>query len=228
MIYKDRIEAALKLTNALEKHRGQDGVVVAIPRGGLPVGYVLAKYLNFPLDVVLIKKIGHPQNHEYAIGSLSLKGRILSKDQVVPDDYIEGETQRLRALLDAKYKMYYKDRNPTSLLDKIVVVTDDGVATGKTLLSAIDFIRKAGARKIVAAIPVASPSALSEIKSKVDELIYLQAPRDFHTVSNYYSHFEQVTDELAVAILEKAQSICSTNKQDNGRKNYHSDNFSRP
>ena len=204
MIYKDRVEAAFILTEKLSKYRGKDGVVVAIPRGGLPVGYVLAKFLDFPLDIALTKKIGHPSNKEYAIGSVSLQGRIVG-DEAVGSEYIEAETQRLRNLLREKYHLYRGDRAPVDLNNKFVIITDDGIATGNTMLATIDLVKAQSPKKVIIAVPVAPAETIEWIKEKVDELICLHAPLRFNAVGQFYQNFESVSDKEAVAILRNTQ-----------------------
>ncbi|MGI9542927.1 MAG: phosphoribosyltransferase [Cyclobacteriaceae bacterium] len=204
MIYKDRSEAAFLLAEKLRKYRGKDGVVVAIPRGGLPVGYVLARYLDFPLDIALTKKIGHPSNKEYAIGSVSLEGRIIGEE--VAPEYIEAETARLREALCERYQLYRRDRSPIDLRSKIVIVTDDGIATGNTMLATIELVKAQEPLKVVIAVPVAPPSTIDYMKGKVDEMICLQTPEGFGAVGQFYENFESVSDDEAVALLERAKA----------------------
>lgn len=207
MVYLDREEAAQLLAQSLKAYMGQSGVVVAIPRGGLPIGYVIAQHLHFPLEVALIKKIGHPTNPEYAIGSVSLSSRIVSQAADVSNEYIESETLRLRDILQQRSQLYRGNVHPLSMKDKVVIITDDGVATGRSMLAAIDLIKKDHPKKIVVAVPVAAPAAITEIRHKVDELICLQAPGDFYAVGKYYRNFDQISDHLAAGMLKRARTI---------------------
>jgi len=118
MIYKNRKEAAELLAKELEHLRGEDGVVAAIPRGGLPIGFVIGRHLGFPLEVVLVKKIGHPVDREYALGSTSLESVVVGNYPDVPESYVKEETSRLRKLLKARDEMYHKDHPAISLTDK--------------------------------------------------------------------------------------------------------------
>lgn len=185
----------------------KDAVIVAIPRGGVPVGYVIAKKLNLPLEIVLSKKIGHPLHKEYAIGAVTLKGRVLSDTASnVSKIYLEEETQHIRELLKQRYNLYYADRVPLKLKDLIVIIVDDGVATGNTLISSIKLIQQEQPLKIVVALPVAPPSALKRIEElpSVDEIICLLAPKDFRAVGQFYRDFNQVKDEVVIQLLKEA------------------------
>lgn len=185
----------------------KDAVIVAIPRGGVPVGYVVAKKLNLPLEIVLSKKIGYPSQKEYAIGAVTLKSRILSDAAInVSKIYIEEETERIREILKQRHKWYYDNKAPLKLKDLIVIIVDDGVATGNTLISSIKLIQQEQPSKIVVALPVAPPSALKRIEElpSVDEIICLLAPKDFRAVGQFYRDFNQVKDEVVIQLLKEA------------------------
>lgn len=182
-------------------------IVVTIPRGGVPVGYVIAKKLNLPLEIVLSKKIGHPFNKEYAIGAATLKNRILS--DLVPGVsklYIEDETKRVRKVLEQRYEWYYKNKEPQSFKDKIVILVDDGVATGNTIISSIELIQLEEPSSIIVALPVAPSSALKNIKalSYVETTICLLVPRNFRAVGQFYEDFNQVSDQKVLELLQQA------------------------
>lgn len=197
---KNRKEAAEKLVGRLKKYKDNEGVVMAIPRGGVPLGYDIAKELDWPLDIVLSKKIGHPTNKEYAIGAVSLTGYILNQDVPVSRDYIEDEVARIRTNLQNLHHKYLDDHAPVSVTDKIVILTDDGIATGQTILSVIDLIRRDKPKKIVVAVPVSSPSALKKAEETADEVICLSTPENFRSVGQFYDTFDQVSDE---EVMEK-------------------------
>ena len=201
-MFKDRLEAARLLAKKLENYKNQDGVVLAVPRGGVPIGYLIANHLNFPLEVILTKKIGHPVNKEFAIGSVSMEGRILNEEIKVSKDYIENETLRIREDLKRKYKLFMGDHKPIPLKDKIVIVVDDGIATGNTVLATIDIIRKSHPKKLIVAVPVLPFSRIKEISRQVDELVYIMAPHDFYGVGEFYENFEQVKDEEVMDLLK--------------------------
>ncbi len=206
-IYKDRIEAGFLLVNELEKYRGKDAVILAIPRGGVPLGFIISQKLNLPLEVVLSKKIGHPLHKEYAIGAVTLKSSILSDAASdISPEYIEEETKKIRSLLNQRYKAYYGDRIPLQLKNKILIIVDDGIATGNTILSIIKMLHDENPDKIVVAIPVAPPDALKKLKnsSYVDEVICPLVPEFFRAVGQFYENFNQVDDTEVDQLLKRA------------------------
>ncbi|MGB5437721.1 MAG: phosphoribosyltransferase family protein [Maribacter sp.] len=207
-MFRDRIDAATQLADHLMYIKTEDLVVLAIPRGGLPIGSVVAKTLGAPLDVVLTKKIGHPFHKEYAIGALSLENTILTDAIGIPKEYIAEETAHIREILKQRHRQYYKHRFPENLRDKTIIIVDDGVATGNTLMVTIALVKKQNPRKIVVAIPVAPPSAIRLLKATpdVDELICLQIPENFHAVGQFYEEFQQVSDEEAIKLLEETNT----------------------
>ncbi len=206
MQFKNRVEAGLQLAKELVKYREEDVVVLAVPRGGLPVGAMIAKSLQAPLDVALAKKIGHPYNPEYAIGAVSLRDRVLNEGESVPEAYIEEETTRIREELRRRHQKFHEGRERIDLKDKVVILTDDGMATGNTIRALTAVTRQEKPRKIVVALPVASPSALRKLErqKEVDEVICLHSPRGFRAVGQYYKHFYQVSDDEAVQWLRES------------------------
>lgn len=204
-MFQDRTEAGIQLAEKLTFYKDQDVVVLAIPRGGLPLGAIVAKTLNAPLDVALIKKIGHPYNKEYAIGAVSLESVITSDTVNIPKSYIEEETKSIRRLLAKRYEQYYKKGKPHDLKDKVVIVVDDGIATGNTLLATVELVYKQKPRSIVVAIPVAPPSSLNKLEDSpfVNEVICLETPFNFMAVGQFYEEFDAVSDEEAIQILQE-------------------------
>ncbi len=156
------------------------------------------------MDVVLTKKIGHPMNQEWAIGAVSLESRVIDHSIDIPKEYIEKEMERIRKILTEKYKFYNGQRQPLELKDKIVIIVDDGVATGNTLKATIELIHKKHPLKIVVAIPVGPPRTAYELKFLVDDFICLATPDDFMAVGQYYFDFGEVTDQQAFEMLKKA------------------------
>jgi predicted phosphoribosyltransferase len=207
-MFANREEAAKLLYKELLQYKDQkDAVVITIPRGGVPIGYTLAKELNLPLDVALSKKIGHPSNKEYAIGAVTLEDSVLSDIAFqVSEDYIEEETRQVRGLLKKRYEQYYGTNKPISLKDKTVIIVDDGVATGNTLISSIELIKKQKPAEIIVALPVASKTALKKLRDFVliENTICLDAPDNFQAVGQFYTQFNQVGDEEVVRLLKKA------------------------
>ena len=205
MMFKDRTEAAHMLAEKLKKYK-KDGVVVALPRGGVPLGYIIAQELGLPLDIILSKKIGYPFNKEFAIGSVSLQGRIINEDIPVTREYIEEETARIRKSLKEKYKLYMGDRLPINPKNKNVIIVDDGIATGNTMLATIELIKKSNPGRIIVATPVAPPDSIQKISEEVDEVVCLSSPEFFIGVSQFYENFEQVNDETVIQLLKKSNN----------------------
>lgn len=208
-MFRDRLEAGTRLARELRRYRGnKDAVVLAVPRGGLPIGGVLARELDLRLDVILTKKIGHPDNPEVAIGAVSLAGEAIDSALVgrgmIAPDYVASEIARIRANLRSRYRMYCGVSHPPPVAGKIVILTDDGAATGQTLLVAIDLLRRQGARKIVVALPVAPPDTVELLESRADEVICIEVPDDFMAIGQFYEDFDQVSDEEAAGILRDA------------------------
>ncbi len=203
-MFKDRTEAAEQLTEKLVPFKEDDLVVIAIPRGGLPLGSVVASALNAPLDVALTKKIGHPAHKEYAIGAVSLENRFLTDAKGISTQYIEEETTRIRELLSKRHGQYYKNSSPQMLIGKTVIIVDDGIATGNTILATIELVHKNNPEKIIVAIPVAPPSAVRKLMNSplVEEVVCLETPYDFHAVGQFYEDFSPVSDKEAIEILE--------------------------
>jgi putative phosphoribosyl transferase len=201
MLIKNRQEAAQKLAEKLLKYKGEDGVVMTIPRGGVPVGHGISEKLNWPLEIVLSKKIGHPTNKEYAIGAVSLSGRIVNHDIPVSEDYLDTETKNIRNELRNQHDKYMNDEAPVTITGKTVILTDDGVATGQTLLSTVDLLKRDNPAKIIVAVPVSSPEAMRKIEEQVDEAICLTCPEKFNSVGQFYEKFDQVSDEDAIGLL---------------------------
>lgn len=200
-IFQDRIDAGLALSQHLQHYKRVDGVTLAVPRGGVPVAFPVAKILELPLDIILSKKIGHPMHKEYAIGAVSLTGKIVAQNAAATDDYIEQETINIREQLKQMYIKYMGNKKPTPVKGKIVIIIDDGVATGNTLLSTIDIIRDAHPKKIVVAVPVASQQAAKKLSEVTDEFVCAWIPSRFNSVGEFYVDFTQVSDEEVVEML---------------------------
>jgi predicted phosphoribosyltransferase len=203
-LFVDRAEAGLALARALEHYRGSDALVVAIPRGGVAVGHALAGELGLPLDVVLAKKIGHPMNREFAIGAATLDDHVVDEHADVPERYVREEVDRIRQQMRQRSVLYRGERPPPVLRDRTVIVVDDGVATGHTLLATIDLLRKAKPRWIVVAMPVVPPSFVQKGRERADEFVHLMAPADFMGVGQFYENFSTVDDEDVVHLMNDA------------------------
>lgn len=206
-ILQNRKEAAILLSEKLEKYQGSDTIILAVPRGGVPIGYEIAKNLHLPLDIILSKKIGHPSNKEFAIGAVSLDSSFLDEHPDVPTAYIENEIKKLRESLQDKYNLYMGDRKPADVRGKTVILVDDGIATGNTLLACIAMLRKNNPQKIVVAVPVVPSDTVNVFREKADEFVYLIASKDFRGVGGFYEDFEQVNDDEVIRMLLVANLI---------------------
>lgn len=202
MKFEDRHDAARQLIPHLKKYAGENVLVLAIPRGGVPIGCEVAKAYGWPLDILLTKKIGHPANPEFAIGSVSLEGEAIDPDYAFETAYIDAEIKRIRRLLKDRYQLFMGNRQPHCMEGKTVIVTDDGIATGHTMLASLDVVRNHHPKQIVVAIPVAPPAAARLLKQKADDLICLQTPYDFSAVGQFYESFSQVSDEEVLELLD--------------------------
>ena len=201
-IFKNRTDAAQQLARRLEKMNLSGAVVLAVPRGGVPVGFEIAKTLQLPLDVFLSKKIGHPDNPEFAIGSVTLESSVLgSRAEYVDPEYLEEQTAAIRRQLRERYRRFRGGRQPLELQGKTVILVDDGVATGNTLFAAIDDIRRKNPAKIIVAIAVAPPEAARKLSQRADELVCLLVADDFYAVGQFYEDFSTVEDEEVTALL---------------------------
>lgn len=205
MVFKDRIEAGNLLAAQLSAYKSDQSVVLAIPKGGVPVAYVVAKELGFPMEIVLTKKIGHPNNKEYAIGAASLTDYFVIPHSDVSDEYIREELKVVRDKLRRMQEKFMVDQKPEILSGKTVIIVDDGMATGNTVLSTISLIKKEKPSKIIVAVPVASQSAVETVSKEADELIVLKTPPDFGGVGIYYDNFNDVSEQEVLLFLHKLQ-----------------------
>lgn len=203
MIYTDRQDAAMKLISLLEKFKNDNCVILAIPRGGVPIGYYIARTFNFPMDLLLTKKIGHPLNKEVAIGAVSLETEIVDNYPYVSREYIDDQIFEIRESLKNRYEKFVGDRTPANVKNKTVIIVDDGIATGNTLLAAIKMIRDKSPKKIVVAVPVAPTDSAKKISDNVDEFICPLITDDFRGVGGFYMNFSQVSDEEVIQYMNK-------------------------
>ncbi|GBD35672.1 Putative phosphoribosyl transferase [bacterium HR36] len=208
-MFRDRESAGQQLAAELKQRVWKDPVVLAIPRGGLVIGAALARVLPAELDVVLSRKLPAPGQPELAIGAVSEDGEVVLNRGLVErleidPDYITKETTRQLAEIRRRQALYRRVRPPAQLRGRSVIVTDDGIATGSTMIAALHAARLQQPAQLVVAVPVASPDRLSEVRRHCDEVICLLAPEDFWAVGQFYQEFPQLSDEEAVAILAEA------------------------
>lgn len=203
--FMDRADAARQLAQALGHYRGQHPLVLAIPRGGVPIGRVVADALDGELDVVLVRKLGAPDNPEFAIGAVDEQGRIALGEYAaaVGADraYVEREAAEQLTLIRARRERYRPRTAPVDPAGRLVIVVDDGLATGATMRAALAAVRAHHPARLVCAVPVASPRALAELVDQVDDLVCLSAPAGFRAVGQFYLQFSEVPDEEVIRLL---------------------------
>jgi putative phosphoribosyl transferase len=207
MIFKNRQDAARRLIAALIPVKDDSLIVLAIPRGGVPVASEIAKHFGWKMDLIFTKKIGHPANPELAIGSVSLTDVVLDNRFSMDPEWLKEEIGRVRTGLNSKYAALMKGRKPLDVSGKKVLIVDDGIATGNTVAVAIEVVRHLHAKEIMVAVPVASIEAARYIKSKADTFICLHTPHNFMAVGQFYEEFPQVSDEEVMALMRMVHLI---------------------
>jgi putative phosphoribosyl transferase len=206
-MFHDRIQAGLLLAAKLKKYKDEPGIVLAVPRGGVPVAYAVAQEFSFSMEVVLTKKIGHPNNKEYAIGAASLDDYFIVPFEHVSENYITTELAQVRSRLKEMNKKFMGNKEPASLEGKTVLVIDDGIATGNTLLGTVQLIRKRKPGKIIVGAPVASKSAVQLLEKEVDEIVVISTPPNFFGVGQFYEDFDEVSDEEVITYLKRLEEL---------------------
>jgi putative phosphoribosyl transferase len=208
--FPNRTEAGRLLAEKLVKYAGRgDVIVLGLPRGGVPVAYEVAKHLGVPLDVFIVRKLGVPGFEELAVGAIASGGvRVLNEDvmRALPnaDDVIESITAKETAELQRREQSYRDGRPAPELRDRIVILVDDGLATGATMRAAVKALRHRGAAKIVVAVPVGPPDTCHEIEQQADETVCLSTPEFFQAVGQYYEDFSQTSDDEVRELLARA------------------------
>jgi putative phosphoribosyl transferase len=208
-MFRDREEAALRLSEELRGRELHDPLVLAIPRGGVATGAILARELGTELDIVLARKLRAPWQRELAVGAVSEDGRVYLNRQVaeVPgltDEYLAEERKDELSEIARRRALFRRVRPPARVAGRSVIVTDDGIATGSTMLAAVQVIRAQNPREIIIAVPVAPPGQLKELRRLGDEVICLLEPEDFWAISQFYEEFPQVEDEQVVQLLQES------------------------
>ncbi|HEX9281636.1 MAG TPA: phosphoribosyltransferase [Candidatus Udaeobacter sp.] len=219
--YANRTEAGRLLAEKLEKYANRNDVVVlGLPRGGIPVAYEVAKCLRAPLDAFIVRKLGVPGFEELAAGAIASGGvRVLNEDVIhaIPyaDAAIEAVTAKETAELQRREQIYREGRPAPELRDRIVILVDDGLATGATMRAAVKALRERGAAKIVVAVPVGPPDTCRELARQSDEAICLSTPPFFQAVGQYYEDFSQTSDDDVHELLSRAAQEISREKSSN-------------
>jgi len=207
-MFTDRKEAGTSLAEKLVSRISSGPLVLGLARGGVMIAQAVASRLSLPLDVLVVKKIPSPNNPELALGAVAPDGiRLvnwrLAQQQGVDEAYIQSVISNQQSAIRQKTLLYRKGRKPLRVKDKTVIIVDDGAATGATFEVAVKWAEAKGARKIIAALPVAPPDTVARIAPEVDELIVLEAPEHFDAVGQFYRNFDQVSDEEVIQLLHR-------------------------
>ena len=207
-MFKDRRDAGRRLAEALKEYENTDGIVLAIPRGGVVVADEVASFLNLPLSLIIPRKIGAPGNPELAIGATAGSGKLVLNEEVikylnVSEEYIERATRKENAEIKRRENDYLQGKEIPNTEGKIVILIDDGIATGSTAEAAILAVKSNNPQKTVLAVPVAPPETIKRLSREADEVVILQMPEYFYAVGQFYETFTQTTDEEVIGILKK-------------------------
>lgn len=210
MVFKDRAAAGRRLAESLQEFRNENPIVLALPRGGVPVGYEAARALNAPLDVMIARKLGAPGQPELGIGAIAPGGvRVLNEEAIDMLGIREAEIEAIAAEeereLARRLRRFRGDRPPPALRGRTVILVDDGLATGVTAKAAIRAIRKEEPRRIIFAVPICASDTARSLSEEVDKLVCLEAPPSFGAVGLWYQNFEQTSDEEVLEWLERAR-----------------------
>lgn len=204
MYFEDRLDAARQLAEALSAYRDRAPLVLAIPRGAVPMGAQLAEDLHGDLDVVLVHKLGSRWNPEYAVGAIDESGWSFVHDSSADGaDWVESEKRRQRQQLRERRARYSPGRAPLDARGRIAIVVDDGLATGATMIAALHAVRGQAPERLICAVPVAAPDSLERVAPHADEVVCLHAPAGFRAVGQFYHSFGQVEDDEVIACLAR-------------------------
>ncbi len=212
--FADRRQAGRQLATLLEPYRPAQPVVVGIPRGGVPVAAEIARALQAPLDIVLVRKVGAPQNPEYAIGALAEGGvQVISREAVrmlgISERQLTALLRRVHEDLDDRLRRYRGERGPVDLAGRTAILVDDGLATGRSARAAIAALRRRGASHVILAVPVAAPESVRALREEADEVVCVQMPEDLWAVGYWYEDFRPTTDEEVAALLAESAAQAS-------------------
>jgi putative phosphoribosyl transferase len=215
-LFEDRGDAGRQLAAAARGYAVEDPLVLALPRGGVPVAYEVAQELGAPMDLLFVRKIGAPGHPEYGIGAVVDGDNpqvVLSEmvDQLgIPASYIEQQKRRELEEIERRRRAYLGDREPLAIKGRTVMVVDDGIATGGTVRASLRALRSAEARRLILAVPVAAADTIESLRSEADEILCLATPEPFYAVGMHYRDFDQTSDEEVVRLLAQAQRMEQT------------------
>jgi predicted phosphoribosyltransferase len=204
-MFKNRLDAAEKLGRALERYRGQHALVLGIPRGAVPMARHIAKQLEAEVDVVLVRKLSSPYNMELALGAVDETGWMYVGDYAAryggTPEYLEQEKARQLEVMQERRRQYTPIRPPLDPAGRVVIVVDDGLATGSTMIAALHALRARNPARLICAVPVAPPDTVEKVGACCDEMVCLEAPWNFQAVGQFYDDFSQVGDDEVIAAL---------------------------
>lgn len=205
MRFRDRAEAAALLSRRLVAYRGQNPLVLGVPRGAVPMARIVADALEGQLDVVLVRKLRAPSQPELAIGAVDEAGTVLKGPyfDIADEAYLREEVRAQQDILRARREAYTRAQKAIDRAGRIVIIVDDGIATGSSMLAAIRSVRARKPQKIIVAIGVAPPEALERMAAEADEVVCLETPVDFYAVGQFFLDFSEVTDEMVVTALSR-------------------------
>ena len=209
-MFQNRVEAGRRLAEKLSEYAGRDVVVLGIPRGGVVIGYEVAKELGASLDIITPRKIGAPNNPELAIGAVTQDGSVILNPEIVqyldvPEKYIEQEKRRQIKEIERRMSKYREDEVYPKLEGRTVILVDDGIATGATMRAAIASIRRQKPSMLIMAVPVGARDTIYRLKREVDKLVCLSTPEPFYAIGQFYRNFEQTTDDAVITLLQLAK-----------------------
>ena len=215
-MFKDRTEAGKILAKTLIKYKNDRVIILALPRGGVVIGYEVAKALNAPLDIIVTRKIGHPNNPEYAICAVDENGLLLCNEREaksVDQNWLKDEILQERKEATRRVALYRGKRKPEEIAGKVAIIVDDGIATGLTMRLAIRSVKNQNPKKIIVAVPVAPSDSINFIYEEgADEIITIEPPEEFTgSVGAHYEQFEQVEDGEVISLLQKSYEAGSKN-----------------
>jgi putative phosphoribosyl transferase len=209
--FADRVDAGKRLAEALAEFHGKNAVVLAVPRGGVVVGYEIAAALVLPLDVIVPRKLGAPDNPELAIGAVAEDGSTVLDEGVVTyldvnKGYIEQESARQREEITRRMTLYREGTPAVEVKGKIVIMVDDGIATGSTMKAALASVKNRGAKSVIVAVPVGPPNTIQELRRLADRVVCLYMPEYFEAIGQFYEDFSQTSDDEVIRLLKLSKA----------------------